>query len=83
MIGFYVCDEEAECIKVDHLELTPRHKDDKSKWIRPLHDDIQVVNSVQILPCNIDGEWDFSSHRQPVYVINNSLFIDSIFKQYL
>ena len=78
-IGFHVCDEEAERIKVDHSELKPGHKDDKTKWIRPLHDDIQVVNPVQILPCDIDGEWDFSSHRQPVYVINNSLFIDFIY----
>ena len=50
------------------------------KWIRPLNDDIQIVNPIQVLPCEVHGEWDFRSARQPVYILNNAEVIESLFK---
>ena len=79
-VGFFMCDVEDEFIKVDHLELKAGHRNDKMKWIRPLNDDIQIVNPIQVLPCEVSGEWDFKSARQPVYILNNVDVIESVFK---
>ena len=79
-VGFFMCDVEDEFIKVDHLELKAGHRNDKMKWIRPLNDDMQIVNPIQILPCEVSGEWDFKSARQPVYILNNVDVIESVFK---
>ena len=58
-IGFYMgfAEEGADSYKIDHLERCERSE---SEWERPKFDDVQTVQAVQILPCDVEGEWDFS-----------------------
>ena len=74
-----MCDVEDECIQVDHLELKSGHENDNLKWVHPSHDDIQVVNPIQVLPCDVDGEGE--SRQQPVYVINNAAALEVLYEE--
>ena len=67
-----MCDVEDECIQVDHLKLKSGHENDKLKWVHPSHDDIQVVNPIQVLPCDVDVEKADGSQ----YVINNAAALE-------
>ena len=71
-VGMYQGEAEDSNIVVDHLELSAREKSSgKSHWVRPVTDDIQVVQIVQILQCEIDGKWDFNMGRKAVFVVDN------------
>ena len=74
-VGFYLDDVEDETCRIDHL-----CSKDKTNWIRPSFDDIQVVKYIQILPIDVDGEWDFSA-RHCTFTIKNAATIHEIFKK--
>ena len=57
-VGFFLDDVEDETCRIDHL-----CSKDKTNWIRPSFDDIQVVKYIQILPIDVDGDWDFSARH--------------------
>lgn len=76
-LGFYICDEDDNHIKVDHLT---RKENNNSEWIRPRSDDIQIVNHVQVISTNIEGYWDFSNERHPVYTVTNSQHVQEKFE---
>ena len=78
-ICFYIRDLIDNEIQVDHLKCKYDSKFDQ--WIRPEKDDIQPVQRIQILPVDVDGEWDYSK-RQPVYHIHNVQDIESTFSDY-
>ena len=48
-VGFFLDDVEDENCRIDHL-----CSKDKTNWIRPSFDDIQVVKYIQILPIDVD-----------------------------
>ena len=73
-LGFFLDQIDKSTCRVDHLE-----SKDKVNWYHPAIDDIQVVNYTQILPCNVDGEWNFV-RRQSAYIIKNIQEIDLLFK---
>ena len=64
-VGFFLREDDEDCIQVDHLEQK------STKGLKPMvrheRDDIQNVELNQLLPCNVQGHWDFSKSRQPVY----------------
>ena len=73
-IGFFVNQLDENTSRVDHLQ-----SKDKITWYRPITDDIQTVNYMQILPCDIEGEWSFA-RRPTAYILTNSQDIDLVFK---
>ena len=70
-IGFIIS-ESPDTVIIDHLER--KSKDCHDTWQRPPVDDTQTANIVQIIPCPVQGDWEFSS-RIPHYVLENSLSI--------
>ena len=77
-IGF-VISEESNTLVVDYLER--KNKDDNKTWQRPLTDDTQTVNIVQIVPCVVRGEWNFST-RTPLFILENSEDVASAFQEH-
>ena len=55
--------------RIDHLERTsPR---DNTTWQRPVRDDVQSADEVQILPIPVQGDWDFTTDR-PHFKLSNA-----------
>ena len=40
-------------------------------WVRLKRDDIQLVNDCQVLPCDVDGHWDFFKTQRLTFIVNN------------
>ena len=57
-LGFFVDQIDTTTLRVDHLI-----SNDKVNWQRPAVDDIQLVNPIQLVSCNIDGYWAFSRRK--------------------
>ena len=79
-IGFFVCQEDDESIKVDHLV---RQKKGNQRWIRGKDEDVQTVNLVQVVPVDVVGDWDLRNDRCPVFIVRNERAIEMIYKEYL
>ena len=76
-IGLYMNDveENEEYFRIDHLE---RVGESDQIWQRPKVDDVQEVHNSQIVPCDIEGDWDFNG-RLFRFILTNSADIISIF----
>ena len=70
-IGFIIS-ELPDTVIIDHLER--KSKDCHDTWQRPPVDDMQTANIIQIIPCPVQGDWEFFS-RISHYVLENSLSI--------
>ena len=77
-VGFFI-ETVDDNIKVDHLE---RKDGSDIIWLRPKSDDIQIVKPIQIIPCLIDGYWNFST-RPCTYNIKNVAEIKAAFSDFL
>ena len=44
-------------------------------------DDLQEVQSIQMLDCNVKGRWDFTIERRSVFVVDNADSIDLAFAE--
>ena len=76
-VGFVMSEEEDTAV-VDHLE---RNVPSSSKeWKRPSLDDVQSVNFVQVIPCVVNGEWNFSG-RIAKFCVSNYEDIDIKFNE--
>ena len=58
-VGFVVSEQADSSVTVDHLERKSESCDSTRQ--RPPTDDTQTTDIVQILPCPVEGEWNFSS----------------------
>ena len=54
-----------------------------SMWINPNSDDIQLIKDCQVLPCDVDGYWDFSNLQCSTFIVNNITDIEVAFKNIL
>ena len=55
--------------RIDHLERkSPR---ENTTWQRPIRDDVQSAEEVQILPIPVQGDWDFTTDR-PHFELSNA-----------
>ena len=52
-------------------------------WINPSNDDMQIVKDCQVLPCDVDGYWDFSNPQCSTFIVNNVTNIEVAFKYIL
>ena len=81
-LGFFldVVDEKNIC--VEHLKYK---EEDQTMfmWINPNNDDIQIVKDCQVLPCDVDGYWDFSNPQCSIFIVNNVTNIEVAFKYIL
>ena len=68
-IGLYLDENDYGTFRIDHLMRDVKEKDDE--WKRPRTDDIQDVEQVQILPCQVDGEWHLSC-RKSIFKLRNT-----------
>ena len=68
--------------EIEHLERVTT--DDNAYWRYPLQDDIQTINSDQILPCKINGTWDLGVNaRMMKFVFKNAVPINNTFQKFL
>ena len=76
-IGFFLDVLDDQTIRVEHLQ----QKNDQtlSMWIQPDSDDIQLVKDCQVLPCDVDGYWDFSNPQCSTFIVNNIANIEESF----
>ena len=75
-IGF-VISESSDSLVIDHLE----RKTNDTNWQRPSPDDTQTVSMTQIIPCSVEGEWEFSA-RSPQFIVKNSENIKKKLKEH-
>ena len=54
---------------------------DSEMWRYPKQSDIQSVDIIQIMLCNIIGSWDLSK-RIMIFVLQNSEMIDVLFTSF-
>ena len=78
-IGFYICHIEDDAIKVDHLT---RQNTGYKNWVRG-NVDVQPVNLVQVVPIDVNGDWNLHNDRHPVFVVDNNEDIEAAFVEYL
>ena len=64
---------------VEHLERC--NPNDGLRWRYPKQQDIQTVDVLQIIPCNIIGSWDLSK-RIMTFVLDNYHTIDALFQSF-
>ena len=76
-IGFYLgeADKTNTFFRIDHVQRKGRADD---IWQRPVIDDVQDVDISQIIPCVIEGSWDFNG-RAPYFILNNHKDIKGVF----
>ena len=68
--------------EIEHLERLTTDCD--VYWRYPVPDDIQIINSDQILPCKIDGTWDLGVNGHMMkFVLKNSVPINNTFQKLL
>ena len=67
-VGFFIDKNEDGTYRIDHLERTSSQKIET--WQRPIRDDIQSADEVQILPIKIVGNWEFKKER-PCFNLHN------------
>ena len=77
-IGFVTGTDDGK-ICIDHLQPSSQDKS-LTKWIRPQIDDVQDVILDQIIPVDIDGQWDLQK-RQPTFILRNRDSIVTIFEE--
>ena len=77
-IGLYLDENDDRTVRVDHLQR--QSVSDDTNWKRPQFDDIHDVNPVQILPCPVNGEWDFT-RRTVMFIAKNSEIIRKMYEQ--
>ena len=69
-------------IRVEHLQ-QKEGDPTMSMWINPKNDDIQITNDCQVLPCDVDGYWDFSNPQGSTFIVNNVSNIEVAFNNIL
>ncbi|KAK6179055.1 hypothetical protein SNE40_011501 [Patella caerulea] len=78
-VGICISEDTDGTYTVEHLE---RCISNESKlWRHPLHTDIQTVDVIQILPCNIIGSWDLRK-RAMTFDLENWEMIDVLFRSF-
>lgn len=76
--GFVIAHSQSDDkLVVDHLE----RKGNNSIWQRPSQDDTQDVRLSQVIPCPVEGDWDFSL-RAPQFIVHNSNTISEKFEEH-
>lgn len=80
-MGICLNDNDDGTYRVEHLERCNPTADGKM-WRYPKQSDIQSVDIIQIMPCNIIGSWDLSK-RIMIFVLENCEMIDVLFKSFL
>lgn len=81
-IGYVKSIENNNMCRVDHQQrvLEGSH----TKWKYPKREDVQTVESEQIIKCNIQGEWDFSADsRKRLFTITNIKDIVGAFQKFI
>ena len=84
-LGFVRKQVQEDMYMVDHLQCVSKRKGCKQYWQWPIRDDIQEVESDQIIPCNIIGTWDYSNLEygnedyKSTFVLDNWEIIEGIF----
>ena len=71
----FVISKSTDSLIVDHLE----RKTNDITWQQPTSDDIQRITMIQIVPCPVEGDWEFSC-RVPQFVVKGSESIIEKFK---
>ena len=69
-------------IRVEHLQ-QKEGDPTMSMWINPKNDDIQITKDCQVLPCDVDGYWDFSNPQGSTFIVNNVSNIEVAFNNIL
>ena len=64
---------------IDHLERVPTDTTKKS-WRYPIRPDEQIVETNQIVPCNIIGAWNYMSNRATIFELSNWEIIEGLYK---
>ena len=78
----YVVKHVDDQLSVDHLARST--KNSHSKWKYPSKEDVQLVETDQIVDCEIVGEWDMTADsRKRFYTLNNAKDIAYSVKQYI
>ena len=79
-VGICISDHNDHTYTVEHLERCDPSGDGRL-WRHPKRADIQTVDIVQIIPCNIIGSWDLS-RRVMTFVLDNWQMIDVMFRSF-
>ena len=66
-------------MRIDHLNRKDKESD--VSWQQPKVDDVQKVYLAQIIPCKVQGIWDYSEEI-PVYVLQNSENINKSYQEH-
>ena len=70
--------KEGDAYLVDHLERVPRHQS-KECWQYPSSPDLQLVELIQIVPCNVIGSWDLTRPKS-IFKLSNWDIIEGLVK---
>ena len=82
-IGFFLNEVDDATICVDHLERKGNGSQNVD-WVRPDSDDIQqVVTDFQVIPSDVEGDWDDLQSRPIRYHVKNAQNIQKAFQNYI
>ena len=75
----YIIEQNDEGYVVDHLHRTDSNLN--SKWHYPSKEDKCIVEADQILPCQVQGQWDITDLRNTHFTLKNVKEIQEIFQK--
>ena len=75
----YIIEQNDEGYVVDHLHRTDSNLN--SKWHYPSKEDKCIVEADQILPCQVQGQWDIADLRNTRFTLKNVKEIQEIFQK--
>ena len=78
-VGICLSDNGDGNYTVEHLERSDKNQ--SKLWKHKHHQDIQTVNTVQIIPTNIVGSWDMEK-RTMIFNLENWEMIDILFRSF-